>query len=238
MNRFLKGFGFFLLLVGTGVASAFLVVALLLRQEEVPVPDLTGQDIVTTIETLTQAGLQLKVERREPHATFLKDVVISQTPEPGAVTKKGRQVKVVISLGPSELQAPKLTGEHVRKAEVMIRQAGFFPGSFSRVASESVERDVVIAQSPEPGMPLEKGGRVSILVSTGREPAVFAMPGVVGKKAELAVRTIEAMGVQYRLSYKSIENKPPAAARVVLGQKPQAGYPVTSDAVVELTVSK
>ena len=238
MKRFLKGFGFFVLLVGIGVASAFLVVALLLRQEEVRVPDLRGQDIVTTIETLTQLGLQLKVERREPHATFSKDMVISQTPEPGSGTKKGRQVRVVISLGPSELQAPKLTGEHVRKAEVMIRQAGFFPGSFARVSSDSVERDVVIAQSPEPGMPLDKGGKISILVSTGKEPGVFAMPRVVGKKAEQAARTIEAMGVQYRLSYKTIENKPPSSERVVLGQKPQAGYPVTSDAVVELVVSK
>lgn len=238
MKRFLKGFGFFLLLVTIGVASAFLVVALLLRQEEVRVPDLRGQDIVTTIEILTQVGLQLKVERREPHATFLKDTVISQTPEPGMEIKKGRQVRVVISLGPSELQAPKLVGEHYRKAEVMIRQAGFFPGNVARVPSDGIGRDIVIAQSPAPGMPLERGGKVGILVSTGREAQLFAMPKMVGKKAEVAVRTVEAMGLQYRLSYKSAENPHPFTERVVLGQKPQAGHPVTGDVVVELTVSK
>ncbi len=238
MNRFLKGFGFLLLLVVIGVASAFLVVALLLRQEEVRVPDLRGQDIVTTIETLTQVGLQLKVERREPHATLLKDTVISQTPEPGAGIKKGRQVRVVISLGPSELQAPKLVGEHYCKAEVMVRQAGFFPGSLARATSDSVERDVVIAQSPSPGMPLDKGGTISMLVSAGKEPPLYAMPKMIGKRAEAAIRTIETIGLQYRLSYKAVENAQPGTGRVVLGQKPQAGHLVAADAVVELTVSK
>src|SRR3990172_1183704 len=163
MKRFLKGLGIFLLLAGIGVASAFGVIALLLHQDEVRVPDLTGQDIVTTLETLTQLGLQLKVERKDPHATLPKDTVMSQTPAPGSGIKKGRQVRVVVSMGPSELMAPKLAGEHFRKAEILVRQAGFLPGNISRASSETVERDVVIAQSPEPGAPLEKGGRVSML---------------------------------------------------------------------------
>jgi serine/threonine-protein kinase len=238
MKRFLKGFGIFLLLAGIGVASAFGVIALLLQQEEVRVPDLTGQDIVTTIETLTQLGLQLKVDRREPNATIAKDSVISQSPAPGSGIKKGRQVKVVVSLGPSELQAPKLAGEHFRKAEVLVRQAGFFPGNLSRVSSETVERDVVIAQSPEPGTPLEKGGRISMLVSAGKEQPVYAMPELIGKRAEAAARAVEGMGLQHRLVYKAVENRPQPAERLVIGQKPLPGHPVTTDGVVEIVVRK
>ncbi len=88
MKRFLKGLGIFIALVGVGIASAFAVIALLLRQEEVRVPDLTGQDIVSVIELVTQQGLQLKVDRREPHPTLPRDTVISQTPAPGAGSKK------------------------------------------------------------------------------------------------------------------------------------------------------
>ena len=94
-------------------------------------PDLTGQDIVTVIETLNQQGLQLKVDRREPAATLPRDTVISQTPPPGSGIKKGRQVHVVLSQGPSDMQTPKLVGEHFRKADIMIRQAGFFPGDIA-----------------------------------------------------------------------------------------------------------
>jgi beta-lactam-binding protein with PASTA domain len=78
MKKLLRGFGIFLALVGVGIISAFAVVALLLQQEEVRVPDLAGQDIVTVIETVSQQGLQLKVDRREPHPTLPRDAVISK----------------------------------------------------------------------------------------------------------------------------------------------------------------
>ncbi len=238
MKRFLRGLGIFLALIGVGVASAFIVILLLLRQEEVRVPDLTGQDIVTTIGTLTQLGLQLKVERQEPNATLPKDTVISQTPAPGTGIKKGRLVRVVVSQGPSELQAPKLAGEHFRKAEITIRQAGFIPGAVSRAASESVERDIVIAQSPQPGTPLEKGGRIGLLVSSGKQLQLFVMPKLIGKKPESAVRIIDRVGLQHRLVYKAAGDRPQPAERLVIGQKPLPGYPVTTDAVVEIVVSK
>jgi len=238
MNRFLKGFGIFLLLAGLGVASAFGVIALLLRQEEVRVPDLTGQDIVSALDTTTQLGLQLKVDHREPSQSLPKDSIVSQLPAPGSVLKKGRQLKVVVSLGPSELLAPKLLGENYRKAEVMIRQAGFFPGSTARAPSESVERDVVIAQSPEPGAPLEKDGRISTLVSAGKEQQLYVMPKLTGKRAEAAVRTIESLGLLHRMSYRTGGDKAQATERVVLGQKPLPGYPVAANTTVEIIVSK
>src|SRR5574337_300276 len=141
MKRFLKGLALFISLIVTGIVSGFAVVVLLLRQEEVRAPDLTGQDIVNVIDIVTRQGLQLKVERREPHPTLPRDTVISQSPPPGSGIKKGRQVRVVVSQGPSEMTAPKLVGENFRKADIMIRQAGFSPGDVSRVYSDSVERD-------------------------------------------------------------------------------------------------
>ena len=110
MKRFLRGLSIFLALIGVGIISALAVVALLLRQEEVRVPDLTGQDIVTVIETLTPPGLQLKVERREFHPTVPRNAVISQIPAPGSGIKKGREVHVVVSQGTSEMQVPMLVG--------------------------------------------------------------------------------------------------------------------------------
>lgn len=236
--RFLRGLGIFFVLAGVGVLSAFAVVALLLRQEEVRVPDLTGQDIVTTIETLSQQGLQLKVERREPHASYPKDTVLSQTPVGGATIKKGRPVRVVVSQGPSEMQAPKLVGENYRKAEMMIRQAGFFPADQSRVSSAEAQRDAVIAQDPPAGTPLERGGRISLLVSSGKKAQALVMPKLVGRKADDAVRAVERMGLQHRVSYKTSGDRSQPVERTVVGQRPAAGHPVTADASVEIVVSK
>jgi len=236
MGRFFKGLGIFIALVGVGVISAFAVVALLLRQEEVRVPDLIGQDLVTAVEKLTQQGLQPRIDRREPHPSIPRDSVISQTPTPGSGIKKGRQVRVVVSQGPTDMQTPKLAGEHFRKADMMIRQAGFTPGMVSRVSSEKFDRDMVIAQAPEAGSLLERGGKINLLVSSGRKIQPFVMPKLMGKRAEEAVRITDRMGLQHRLTMKTAGGRTPS--HVVIHQKPTAGSPVTSDATVDIIVSK
>ncbi len=238
MSRFLKGIGIFLALIVVGVVSAFAVIALLLRQEEVRVPDLAGQDIVTVIEMVGQQGLQLKVDRREPSQTIPRDAVVSQTPPPGAGIKKGRTVRVVVSQGPSELLTPKLVGEQYRKAEIILRQGGLLALDGARVWSDRVERDLVIAQDPPAGTPLEKGGRVSLLVSLGKKGKLYVTPRLVGKKAEEAVRLVDRMGLQHRVVSRASGTGPAAGNRFVVSQKPGAGHPLTMDAVVEIVVSK
>jgi serine/threonine-protein kinase len=238
MKRFLRGLGIFIALVGVGIASAFAVVALLLRQEEVRVPDLKDQDIVSVIETVSRQELRLRVDRREPHPLLPKDTVISQTPAPGSGIKKGRQVHVVLSQGPSELLAPKVVGENFRKADLMIRQAAFVPGDVSRVASDSVERDMIIAQHPQAGSSLEKGGTITLLVSAGRKALPLIMPKLVGKRAEDAVRIMDRLGLQHRVQTRAAGDRPPGTERIVVSQKPAAGHPVHPAGAVELVVSK
>jgi len=238
MKQFFKGLGIFIALIGVGVASAFMVIALLLRQEEVRVPDLAGRDIVSVIELVTQQGLQLKVDRREPHPVMPRDTVISQTPPPGSGVKKGRQVRVIVSQGPSELLSPQVVGENFRKADIMIRQAGFVPGDLSRVFSDAVERDTVMAQYPQAGSQLEKGGTIGLLVSSGRKPERFVMPGLAGLKAAEAFRIVDRMGLQRRVVMKAAGDRSADSERTVINQKPGAGHPVSANATVELVVSK
>jgi serine/threonine-protein kinase len=239
MVRFLKGLGLFIALIGVGIVSAFAVVALLLRQEEVRVPDLTGQDIVNVIEMVAQQGLQLKVDRRESHPTLPRDAVISQLPAPGAGIKKGRLVHVVVSQGPSDTQALKLVGENFRKADMMIRQAGISPGAVSRVSSDRVERDIVIAQAPDAGSPVEKGGSISLLISLGAKAPQYVMPVLIGKKAEEALRIIDRIGLQRRVITRPPGgNKETGTDRVVIEQKPEAGLPVAMDTTVDIVVNR
>jgi len=238
MVRFLKGLGLFIALIGVGIVSAFAVVALLLRQEEVRVPDLTGQDIVNVIEMVAQQGLQLKVDRRESHPTLPRDAVISQSPSPGAGIKKGRLVYVVISQGPSGTQALKLVGENFRKADMMIRQAGLSPGTVSRVSSDRVERDIVIAQAPEAGSPLEKGGIISVLISAGNKAPQYVMPALTGKKAEEALKIIDRIGLQRRVITRPPGDRESGTDRIVIQQKPGAGSPVAMDTTVDVVVNR
>jgi len=238
MNRFLKGIGIFLALVGVGILSALAVIALLLRQEEVRVPDLVGKDTVSVIEIVNQTGLRLKVERKAPSQSVPKDAIIAQEPPAGSATKKGRSISIVVSMGPSELFAPKIIGEPFRKADILLRQAGFAEPFVSRVWSDAVERDVILDQDPPPNEPLEKGGKVGVLVSLGKKPRVFVAPKLVGRKASEAVRLVDRMGLQYKIISKASAAGRTGADRIVTHQKPAAGHPLPTDALVELTVSK
>jgi eukaryotic-like serine/threonine-protein kinase len=238
MKQFLKGLGIFLSLVGVGIVSAFAVVALLLQQKEVRVPDLRGQDIVSVINTLAQQGLHIKVDRREPHPTLPRDAIISQTPSPGSGIKKGRPVRVVVSQGPSNMLAPRLVGEPYRKADMMIRQLGFLPGTVARVFSESVSRDTVIAQDPPADSSINAGESISLLVSAGKKPDLYVMPKLTGKKADEAVRDIDRIGLQHRTLYRAATDKKSAMERIVIDQKPMAGSPIAADATVDIVLSK
>jgi beta-lactam-binding protein with PASTA domain len=238
MNRFLKGIGIFLTLVAVGVVSAVVVIALLLRQEEVKVPDLVGKDIVSVLDIVGRDGLQVKVDRREPSQTVPKDSVVSQDPPPGTGIKKGRSVRVVVSQGPSEFLAPQLVGEQYRKAELDLRQNGFQAPDIARIWSDSVERDIIISQDPPAGTPLDKNVQVGILVSLGKKNRVYVVPRFIGRKAEEAVRTVDRMGLQYRISSLPTSTGTPAGERTVVNQKPLPGYPVSVDGTIELIVSR
>ena len=129
-------------------------------------------------------------------------------------------------------------GENFRKADIMIRQAGFFPGTVCEVSSDGVERDVVIAQDPEAGSLLEKGARISMLVSAGKKAPQFVMPRLTGKKAEEALKVIDRIGLQHRLITRTTGSQTPGADRLVIHQKPGAGSPVSPDTTVDIVVNR
>ncbi|MDA8098821.1 MAG: PASTA domain-containing protein [Nitrospiraceae bacterium] len=239
MNRFLKGIVIFLALIAVGVVSAFAVIALLLRQEDVRVPDLVGQDIISVIDVVNQQGLQLKVDSRQPSQTVPKDAIVSQTPPPGTGIKKGRALRVVVSLGPSEMLAPKLTGEQYRKAELILRQAGYPAPDIARIWSDSVERDLVISQDPPPHTPVAPGAQVGILVSLGKKKPLYVTPRLLGRPAEESLKAVDRMGLQHRLITRpAATGSTPGRERIVVAQRPQPGYPIAADGTVELEVSK
>ncbi|MDH4163139.1 MAG: PASTA domain-containing protein, partial [Nitrospirota bacterium] len=202
------------------------------------VPDLVGKDVVSVIEIMNQQGLLLAVARREPNQTIPRDSIVSQNPLPGTGIKKGRRIHIVVSAGPSELLAPKVVGDQYRKADITLRQSGLSEPVIAKTWSDTIERDIVIAQDPPAGTPVEKGGKVGILVSLGKKVRVSVTPKLMGRKAEEAVRLVDRMGMQFKVLSAAGGAVRAAGDRVVTGQKPAAGSPLPADAVVELTVSK
>jgi beta-lactam-binding protein with PASTA domain len=77
-----------------------------------------------------------------------------------------------------------------------------------------------------------------MLVSSGKKVPLLVTPKLIGKKAEEAVKIVDRAGLQHRIMYRTSGTKFPTTERVVVSQKPGAGYPVPSDGTVDIIVSK
>jgi serine/threonine-protein kinase len=126
---------------------------------------------------------------------------------------------------------PSVVGLKEQPAVTLIRNAGFEP-VVERAANPDVEKGRVMDQNPNPGTRIQKGDRVTLLVSTG--PPKTSVPDVVGMNYGDAVQTLN----DANLKAKKHEVFSSKAAGQVVDQDPPADQQVVEGTEVLLDVSK
>jgi beta-lactam-binding protein with PASTA domain/predicted Ser/Thr protein kinase len=111
-----------------------------------------------------------------------------------------------------------------------IRDAGLFP-QVAREFSDTVEKGVVINQSPDAGEKIQKNGNVDVTVSKGKE--TVPVPSVIGKSQADAVSTLTNAGLVAKV-FSVASSKPPDT---VTGQDPLPGKTVVKGSKVRINVS-
>ncbi|MFQ5895486.1 MAG: PASTA domain-containing protein [Nitrospinota bacterium] len=223
-------------LVAVAVASGVLTLYLVTGGGEVVVPDLRGRDVVSALEALGQRELNVQIGEQRYSADVPKNHVIAQSPEPGRAVRRGRHVSLVLSRGTREVSVPDLQGENLARAESLVLANGLRVGAVSWTHSERRPRDSVLAQSPSPATLALRGGRVDLLVSSGRRKPRYAMPDFVGRDLARAMALIREM----RLRVGQVRYEPYAGVRegAVISQTPRAGHRVSALETVNLTVAQ
>lgn len=203
------------------------------RATEVQVPELRGLSQSEAEARAARAGLVVEVveERHDPATS--RGQVLLQDPARGSAVRRGRKVRVVLSLGGEVLEVPDLVGAGSRTVAVRLEQEGFALGDEARTWSRAAPAGTVLAQVPSPGSPGVPGTRVHRLVSAGSPPMRWVMPDLTGLARERAEAWVASSG--FRLApvvYLPGSSSPGA----VVGQLPLPGHPVVSRGVVQLTV--
>jgi eukaryotic-like serine/threonine-protein kinase len=126
---------------------------------------------------------------------------------------------------------PSVEGLKEQPAVTLIRNAGFEP-VVERAANPSVEKGVVMDQNPNAGTRIQKGDRVTLLVSTG--PPKTSVPDVVGMNYGDAVQTLNDANLKAK-KHEIFSSKP---AGQVVDQDPPADQKVVEGTEVLLDVSK
>lgn len=128
---------------------------------------------------------------------------------------------------------PDINGLTVSAASDLLRDSGLVLGQQSVQFSERPV-DTVISQNPTPGVTLQSGASVDVVISGGRETIV--VPQLVGlTSADQAQQDLRALGLALG-TLTEVESEQPAG--VVVATDPPSGTEVQLGSVVNIEVSK
>jgi serine/threonine-protein kinase len=223
-------------LLATGFVSAFITFSMAIRGNEITVPNLVGGSLASANQILNQSELTLRHEGNRFDPETPPDLISSQTPTPGTVLKKGRSVRVWTSLGPQRIVVPRVEGESLQAAQLILEQEGFTLGRVVEVHSEAYAPDSVIAQDPPPYEEVGEASEVAVLVSRGYVEPAYVMPDFIGQPISEVYERVRRGG--HRLSRARYVEYYGVPHGVVVRQTPQPGIKVTKRDRIVVYISK
>jgi beta-lactam-binding protein with PASTA domain len=239
-----------LVLVIVSMISGLTAMRFAIHGQEVAVPSLVGLTPADAERAIGGLGLQMSIERQFYSQQVPEGRIMSQLPAPGNKVRRGWQVRVAQSLGPTRVAIPDVTGESVHAAELNIRRRGLDISSITNVETQGIPEDQVLAQSPLANATELVAPKISLLVTAAADPQAFVMPSFVGQPLGSASRTLQDAG--FRLGNVSVApiveatdqeggaapGPPvqPSPASIIVAQVPVAGQKVVAGAAVSFEV--
>ena len=216
-------------LVGLVVAAAVIGALLLLSGKQVTVPDVIGAQQAEAEIRLRNRGFDTDTVQKESDRAAGR--VIGQDPSGGTEVDEGARITLTVSSGPGAAVVPDVVGlprSAARRALERLR----FKIEESRRTSADVGENRVISTSPVGGQRLERGGTVTLVISSGRGRAV--VPDVVGQSRAAAGEALRAAG--FDVAVRETERADVAAGTVV-AQDPVGEQRRARGATVTITLA-
>jgi serine/threonine-protein kinase len=213
-----------------------LLMPLVTRQgKECIVPEIVGLSSDAAEDTLRKLGLGARVILEEYSPDRPAGVILSQNPEAGSVTKKGRNIRVTVSKGGKLVEVPKLRGISLRQAEIMLSEKGLKIGDLSWTYNDSFPEDVVVSATPSFGTTVPKGISVGLTVNKFTPEGAVIVPQFIGKNVDEAQDLAKEAGLEIGIIRYKVDNS--LLPRTVVEQVPKAGAEVNRGSMVELVVT-
>jgi beta-lactam-binding protein with PASTA domain len=240
-----------LVLIVVAMLSGLTAMRFAIHGQEVAVPPLVGLTPPEAERATSGLGLQISIERQYYSPQIPEGRIMSQLPLPGTKVRRGWQVRVAQSLGPTRVAVPDVTGQSEHAAELNIRRRGLEIASMGEVETGGIPADQVVAQNPTANATQLVAPKINLLVSSGAEPQAYVMPSFVGQPLGSASRTLQDSGFRLgNVSVASIVEMPadqsgqvaptapvqPSPASIIVSQAPAAGLKVTAGSTVSFEV--
>ncbi|MFG3014706.1 Stk1 family PASTA domain-containing Ser/Thr kinase [Streptomyces cinerochromogenes] len=128
----------------------------------VDVPDVTGDDLDSARQELTDAGLKVKVAAKRINSEYDAGEVAAQSPGEGRPAAEGDTVTLTLSKGPEMIEVPDVVGDSVDEAHDALEGAGFEVDEDRGLLG--LFGDTVKEQSVEGGDRAPKGSTITITI--------------------------------------------------------------------------
>ena len=210
--------------------------ALVHTRKEVTVPDITKKSITQALDMLAANNLAIKQAGVEFAQNVPPGSVLRQLPSAGSTVREGRVIRVWISQGDEMVFVPNTVGTDLRSAQLAVRQAGLLVDKVDNAYSLTYERGLIVAQTPKADSMVQKGEKVSLVLSNGAPPAsVVLVPNFKSKK--LAEATLWASSQNINLIIKE-DASSVFPNGTIAEQRPAADSQIAPGTNLEVIVSR
>jgi len=132
------------------------------------IPNIVGKSEEEAVKAIEAANFVVGEIKREFNNDYDADIVYDMNPAGTTVVNEGTKVTIYVSKGEDLVDIPGVVGQTEIAARDTIENAGLNTGTVSYESSTEYAKDTVIRQSPGKGASLERGGSVTIIVSSGK----------------------------------------------------------------------
>lgn len=222
-----------LAILGGGVWFLFHGVQKLFHKNLIEVPNFISLSLVEVLENRPK-GLRIEIFEKKKSLTVPKGHIIEQTPNAGDHVKEGRQILVTVSLGSDSILVPSFVGKSVRKSNLLLRNIGLNLGAKSYLESSTAIGDLVLSQTPKAGEFVDKGTRISFLLS-GNFTQDQRIPMLLGKSINEVRELLTNKG--FEIDKIDQKNVPGYLPNEVLEQFPPAGNIIQDNEKIRLVIN-
>ena len=152
-------------------------------------PDFIGMSYSDAQKHIPFGTIHIQEEGKN-YSDYPKGVIFKQEPLPDKVVKKGRDIKVWVSLGKDEYKVPDFIGYNLIQVKSELEKEGVEVGDVAFIKS-NLPYNTIVATNPRVGAHMPKSEKISFLVSNFENRAETIMPDVEGMSLSEAKRVLE-----------------------------------------------
>ena len=226
-----------ILVVALGITLGFLGMKKFMEGgKDVKIPNVVGEKVEDAKSKLE--GLGLKVLEVTEESDQEKGIVLKVDPNVDSTVKSGSEVKLTVSGGEGQIKVPNFAEMNLDSVKRTLKSLGLELGTVDEEYSDSVPRGEVISQSPNANESVDKGSKVNVTISKGKEikNITLNIPDVSGKSVDEAKSILSSAGVEAN-AVKGDPAKSEGEAGKVYSQSQSGHFTIKQGEKVTITIN-